>query len=142
MTPGFGTNVGHIRSMKVGIVSIAAALGWASAAVAEEGFAGLADPTRPVSAAAHVYVAEPVAAGPVLQSTLIAPGVKRAVISGKTYVVGDHLGKAVVSNIRPYEVVLNQDGRETRLRLVPALEKQTAGTPPLSTGGQMRGMNP
>jgi hypothetical protein len=63
---------------------------------------------------------------------MIAPGIKRAMISGKTYVVGDRLGTAAIADIHAYEVILRQDGRETRLRLVPAL----------GVGGRSKGVNP
>ena len=122
--------------MKIRMVSIAGMLVCASA-VAEEGFVGLADPTRPASA--HSYEAiEFVPTGPVLQSTFVAPGIKRAVISGKTYRVGERMGAAIIIDIRPYEVILNQDGRETRLRLVPVLAKDAVWAPT----GQMKRMNP
>jgi hypothetical protein len=103
------------------------------AAAGQDRFAGLVDPTRPSSAYADV---EPAYAGPVLQSTMIAPGTKRAIISGKTYRVGDPLGAAVVVDIRPYEVVLNQNGLESRLRLVPAVKGVSA-----AAGGQSKGVN-
>ena len=138
MMPSSGTNIGNIWSMKIAMVSIAGMLACASA-IAQEGFAGLADPTRPASASrSYVEVIEPIPAGPVLQSTIVAPGIKRAVISGKTYTVGERLGAAVVADIRSYEVILDQDGRETRLRLIPPLAKETMGAPT----GQMKGANP
>ncbi|MCK7577903.1 MAG: hypothetical protein MZV65_20445 [Chromatiales bacterium] len=37
--------------------------------------------------------------------------------------VGDRVGDAVVVDIRPYEVILNRGGRESRLRLVPRLDR-------------------
>lgn len=82
---------------------------------------GVADPTRPAGIAHEA--AEPVYAGPVLQSTIVAPNLKRAVISGRTYSIGDKLGAGVIVDIRSYEVVLDQGGRETRLRIVPRLMK-------------------
>jgi hypothetical protein len=87
---------------------------------------GLADPTRPGGLAAPAESSEPAYSGPVLQSTMIAPGSKRAVISGRTYAVGDRFGAAEIVDIRSYEVVLNQGGRETRLRIVPPLRKDAA----------------
>jgi hypothetical protein len=85
----------------------------------------LADPTRP-SAAGEAY--EPAAfAGPTLQSTVIANGERRAVISGRRYRVGDRLGVSVVAEILPYEVILRPAGGgagETRLRMLPRLAKE------------------
>lgn len=132
-----GMNIEVIRGMRIGMMYIAGALVGASA-IAAEGLAGLADPTRPGAAPAYVESAAPAAAGPVLQSTLIAPGVKRAMISGKTYTVGEKVGNAVVSDIRPYEVMLNQGGRETRLRLVPPLAKEATE----QSAGRKKGVNP
>jgi hypothetical protein len=86
---------------------------------------GLSDPTRP-GGVAPVESSAPVYAGPVLQSTMIAPDVRRAVISGKTYEVGDRFGEAQIVDIRAYEVVLNRGGRETRLRIVPPLVDDVA----------------
>jgi len=108
-------------------------LSWASVQ-ADDKLAGLADPTRPPSAVAPVSGSAPagiesVPTGPALQSTMIAPGRKRAVISGKTYSIGDSMGNATIVDIRQYEVVLEQGGRETRLRLVPSVTKETAGRP-------------
>jgi len=86
--------------------------------------AGLADPTRPS------YIAESHAAGtaprrgPVLESTFVSASQRRALISGRSYAVGDNLGGAVITDIQPYEVVLRQAGRESRLRLLPRLVKE------------------
>lgn len=85
----------------------------------------LADPTRP-SVAGEAYETMSFA-GPTLQSTVLAAGERRAVISGRSYRVGDRLGASVVAEILPYEVVLRPaDGGagETRLRLLPRLAKE------------------
>lgn len=90
-------------------------------------FAGLADPTRPAysieNGAAVVTAARPT--GPMLQSTFISASKRRAVISGKFYVVGDKFGGGTITDIQPYEVVLKKADRETRLRLLPKLAKET-----------------
>jgi hypothetical protein len=98
---------------------------------ADAGLAGFVDPTRPATAPRADAEATP--SGPVLQSTLIAPGIKRAVIGGKTYTVGERVGGATIVDIRSYEVVLEQGGRETRLRLVPVLAKETVAPPGAGT---------
>ncbi len=59
-----------------------------------------------------------------VQSILITPQRKQAVIHGRSVSVGDRVGDAVVVDILPYEVILNRSGRESRMRLVPRLEKQ------------------
>ncbi len=130
-----GTNIVNIYGMNIGMVSIAGLLVCA-AAIAEDGLAGLVDPTRPVNAS--VEIVEYLPAGPVLQSTMTAPGMKRAVISGQIYSVGERVGNRVITDIRPYEVILDQAGAETRLRLVPPLAKGTIGSP----SGYTKGVNP
>jgi hypothetical protein len=63
--------------------------------------------------------------GPMLQSTFISASQRRAVISGRSYTVGDKLGGGTITDIQPYEVVLKKADRETRLRLLPKLAKET-----------------
>ena len=77
----------------------------------------LSDPTRPDGGGAAV-----VPAGPVLQSTMVSAGRKLAIISGRLVGVGETVGRATVTDIRPYEVTLKQGDRETHLRLVPKLD--------------------
>jgi MSHA biogenesis protein MshK len=86
----------------------------AVAAVADVG--DLPDPTNPSGHAG--------AASSGVQSILITPQRRQAVIHGRTVRVGDRVGDAVVVDIQPYEVILNRGGRESRMRLVPRLEKQ------------------
>ena len=84
------------------------------------------DPTQPVgSVTTTARAAGPAApAGPVLQSTLVSPQRRVAVISGKQVRVGDKVNGAVVTEISPYEVRMKQGGRETTLRLLPKLNKE------------------
>lgn len=77
----------------------------------------LPDPTRPHGATAGSTARSGV------QSILISPQRKVAVVHGRTVTVGDRVGDAVVTDIRPYEVILNRGGRESRLRLVPRMDK-------------------
>lgn len=85
------------------------------------------DPTRPVdySAPAGGGIRAERSSGPVLQSTTVSPLRKRAVIDGKTVGVGDKVNDAKVIDIRPYEVVLRRGDRDTSLRLMPKLAKET-----------------
>ena len=92
---------------------------------ADDVSSGLVDPTRPSylgSTSATGMAAYH--AGPVLQSTFVSASQRRAVIDGKTYIVGDKFGGAVIIGIQSYEVVLERNGRETRLRLLPKLAKE------------------
>lgn len=98
--------------------------GFIPAGQAEDIPAGLADPTRPSYGGSPAEIAEQQPRGPVLQSTFVSTSQRRAVISGKSYRVGDKFGAGVITDISPYEVVLTQAGRETRLRLLPKVVKQ------------------
>jgi MSHA biogenesis protein MshK len=96
----------------------------------------LADPTRP-SAALDAGSGNPgagttdgtsalAASEPVLQSVLIAPGRKVAIISGETVKLGDKFGEARVVRITENEVVLRTDRDQQTLKLFPGLEKRRA----------------
>lgn len=61
---------------------------------------------------------------PVLQSTLVSPSRRLAVISGKRLRVGDHFNGAVITDISPYAVRMRKGGRETTLRLLPQFNKK------------------
>jgi hypothetical protein len=132
MTPVPGTKL-DIRTSKRGgigfaarraVVLMALMAGMVPGSQAEDTVSGLVDPTRPsyVGASAATKTQH---AGPVLQSTFVSASRQRAVISGTTYKVGDKFGGAMITDIQPYEVVLKQAGRETRLRLLPKLAKET-----------------
>ena len=81
----------------------------------------LPDPTRPANAAVSRSSAPAGPARPVLQSTIVSPGRKAAVISGTRVRIGDTFQGAVVTDIAPYEVRMNRGGREVVLRLAPKL---------------------
>lgn len=98
---------------------------WAQVGVAY----ALSDPTQPADYSTPAAAGAERARGPVLQSTFIAPGRKRAIIDGRSVGIGDRVHDAQVVDIRPYEVVLRQGGRETSLRLIPQLIKQKGGSP-------------
>ena len=85
----------------------------------------LSDPTRPMSfsaAGASPGSVEPL--GPVLQSTVVSPLRRSAVISGRTVKLGDSIDGAIVVDIQPYEVRLRRGQRETTLRMLPKLVKE------------------
>lgn len=97
-------------------------LAWSAAGTA----ASLSDPTRPPDFSPRTTRAAPAGpTGPVLQSTLVGPGRKTAIISGKHVQVGDTFQGAVITAITAYEVRMSKGGRETRLRLLPKLTKET-----------------
>lgn len=104
------------------LVVIVALLALPAAARAES----LPDPTRPANTAATVTIGGVVVnqpSGPVLQSTLVSPQRKSAVISGRQVKVGDTFQGATIVDITPYEVRMDRAGRETTLRLLPKLVK-------------------
>ncbi|HLD13254.1 MAG TPA: hypothetical protein VJB18_00895 [Burkholderiales bacterium] len=112
----------HIES---GARITAVALLLVSGAHASEELSKLPDPTRPYRPGAETPAgAREATTGSELQSTMISPTFRRAIISGRTYKVGDRIDGAVIADIQPYEVTLKRSGRETRLRLLPRLTKE------------------
>ena len=88
----------------------------------------LPDPTRPPSelgAAAASGAAVP-SGGPLLQSVLISPRHKVAIISGKMVALDGMYGSARVVKISEGEVVLNEGGSLQTLKLFPGVEKKTS----------------
>jgi hypothetical protein len=91
----------------------------------------LPDPTRPPPAFAAASGSEQAAlpgaaASPVLQSVLISPNRKSAIIGGKTVGIGDRYGDAQVVGIGEGEVVLKSGNKLRTLRLFPEVEKRKA----------------
>lgn len=86
--------------------------------------APLADPTRPPSAAADAAGEAAPRAGPQLQSVLISPARRVAVISGRAVALGDKYGEATVASITESAVLLQYAGRSETLRLIPGVEKR------------------
>jgi hypothetical protein len=128
---GTKLDIGSNKNAGVWVVACRAALvaagmaGFVAASQANDSLAGLADPTQPPYSGTSSASTAPKSTGPMLQSTFISTSQRRAVIGGKTYTVGDKYGGGVIADIQPYEVVLKQAGRETRLRLMPKLVKET-----------------
>lgn len=95
----------------------------------------LSDPTRPANA-----ILEAEATGsdapvlPVLQSVLISPKRKVAVISGQTLHVGEKFGAAMLIKINAQEVVLKNGTELQTLKLYPDIQKQMAGKPVKTNG--------
>jgi hypothetical protein len=109
---------------RAGLIVIGIA-GFVAGSQANDSLAGLVDPTQPAHSGTSGGTAVSRPTGPLLQSTFISTSQRRAVISGKTYKVGDKFGGGVIADIQPYEVVLKKADRETRLRLLPKLVKET-----------------
>jgi len=89
-----------------------------ASAHADDSLTGLIDPTRPYSAGAMSSQSR---GGLVLQSTLVSPRRRLAVINGHAFSVGERIGGAKIVAIRSYEVILSRAGKQNTLRLVPKL---------------------
>jgi MSHA biogenesis protein MshK len=125
-------NAGMNRSW-IGL-TVAVLGAWCAAgapALADEPMAGLPDPTRPSFAQGDG--AEGNAAGQhglVLQSVLIGPQRRLAVINGRTLAVGERIGDGTLTAIWPHEVVVKRASGEFTLRLVPRyVSRSTSATP-------------
>jgi len=108
----------------------------AQAIVAEAGAAppaeALADPTRPPYSGRGVGAEQAPVAGPELQSVLISPTRKVAVINGQTVPLGGKFRDATLTSITQSGVELHKGGRVEVLRLFPQVKKKPprGGTPP------------
>jgi hypothetical protein len=106
-------------------VLVAGMVGFVAGSQANDSLAGLVDPTQPAYSGTSGGTAASKPAGPLLQSTFISTSQRRAVISGKSYKVGDKFGGGIITEIQPYEVVMKRAGKESHLRLLPKLAKET-----------------
>ena len=142
------TNRAGLHAIGFGAVSAALALGCCSAAWGQ----ALSDPTRPAAAwlAAQPKTggAEVVEAAPRLQSLLIGPSRRYAIIEGQLVGVGDTFKDTRVVAVRPTGVVLrSQRGTET-LKIFPDVEKRAPAPPeaeakrPPRKGAQLRPKQP
>jgi hypothetical protein len=113
---------GILRAVLQAVLVTAGLAGIMTNSLADD-FAGLVDPTQPLYGAAAGSAQRPT--GSALQSTFVSASQRRAVINGRTYKVGDKYGGGTITDIQPYEVVVKQTNRETRLRLLPKLAKET-----------------
>lgn len=84
------------------------------------------DPTRPPAAlnSRPEPAAGTQAGGAVLQSVLISPTRKAAIISGRTVALGENFGDAKVVKITETEVVLRNGKEMQTLKLFPDIEKR------------------
>lgn len=97
--------------------------GYAAGAVAQT----LADPTRPPGSLADGGTA--VLSGPVLQSVMLSPGRKVAVISGEMVALGGRYGESRLVRLTENEAVLKNGGETTVLRLYPLVDKRSSTRP-------------
>jgi MSHA biogenesis protein MshK len=86
--------------------------------------APFADPTRPPNAPDAAPSQSGAPAGPRLESVLIAPDRRIAVISGKSVRLGDKYGEGRVVRITETEVAIREGGATQVLRLFPESERR------------------
>jgi hypothetical protein len=84
----------------------------------------LVDPTRPPNVAPESAGEAVEAPGPHLQSVLISPTRRSAVISGSAVALGGSYGNARVEEISELGVVLRYPDRREALKLLPAPHKR------------------
>lgn len=126
------------ESMKFSIVFL---VSMAFTAAASNALAAplLADPTRPPASFAQQGDNASVdpTGKPVLQSVIISPARKVAVISGQTLRLGDRFGDARLVKITETEVVLRAGNEYQSLKLYPQIEKK-ASSNRLAPGSEER----
>jgi len=98
----------------------------ASSVAVAAGAQGLTDPTRPPGALATA-AGEAVVSGPVLQSVMLSPTRKVAMISGEVVVLGGRYGSARLVKLSESEAVLRDGAEVTVLKLFPLVEKRMTG---------------
>lgn len=84
--------------------------------------APFADPTRPPSASAAGAAA--VSTGPRLESVLVSPARRVAVIDGKEYRAGEAFGDGRILSIAPAGVAIQRGSQTEILRLYPEYTKR------------------
>lgn len=100
------------------------ALACMTAAVAQP----LHDPTRPPAAMTQPADGTSDVDGPVLQSILVSPQRRFAVISGRTVQEGDTVGNARVARIADTQVFLRVGNEVRVLHMYPDIRKEFAAT--------------
>jgi len=108
------------RLPAIGILLLAAAAARA---------APFTDPMRPPSAAGIEAPGPTAVDGPRLESVLIAPDRRVAVINGQQVSVGGKVGSGEVVRITESEVVIRGVGGDATLKLVPEYMKRPASLP-------------
>jgi hypothetical protein len=104
------------------LIVLGVGLGLACAAPAQT--RPLVDPTRPPSVGAQPAAEAAALEGPRLQSVLISPTRRAAVISGTAVALGGGYGDAKVEEISESAVVLRYPDRRETLLLLPGRDKR------------------
>jgi len=95
---------------------------WAASSCARA--QALSDPTRPPSASPAAGQPDAGTGGPRLQSILLSPGRKIAIIDGQTVALGGKIGDATLVRIAEAGVVLKRGDELETLPLLPAAAKK------------------
>ncbi len=85
----------------------------------------MTDPTRPPTEHVVADGGEPAAAGaPVLQSVMITPTLKAAIINGEMVKLGGKFGNAQLVKVSESEVVLKSGDETQVLKMYPGVDKR------------------
>lgn len=109
-----------------GLKQLLLALPFAAALVANANAEELVDPTRPSHVAAASDSNTTRAPAWHVESIIVSPGRRLAVVNGRVVGVGDRIGGAKVTEILPYEVRLEYQGEIRRISLVATRVKNPA----------------
>lgn len=82
------------------------------------------DPSRPPSGYADVENSGVASVGPVLQSVMITPTLKAAIINGEMVKLGGKFGNAHLVKVSENEVVLRNNEEIQVLKMYPGVEKR------------------
>jgi len=115
------------------LVLILAAL---PAAVAAQ---GMLDPTQPPAPLLAPGAGGDASTGPLLQSVIITPTQRSAIIGGQRVRLGGKYGDARVVKITASEVVLRSTGSDETLRMYPDVEISPVKPPPAASSHKARG---
>jgi len=88
------------------------------------------DPTRPPPGVYAPESAEKATGAPVLQSVMITPTARTAIIGGEEVKLGAKFGDARVIKITETEVVLRTTGGTETLKMYPGVEMKAVQPPP------------
>jgi MSHA biogenesis protein MshK len=101
----------------------------AALAMAESALAQLTDPTRPPNLSGLPFGAEVAApSGPILQSIVLSPTRRLALINGKLTGIGDRVGAATLVGIDFDSVRLREGGGTKVVKLLPEVQKRDKDT--------------
>ena len=128
------------RSVATRRIALIAAMFLFPVAVSSQGIA--IDPTRPpVGYLATEADAGEGGGGMMLQTIMISPTQKTAIINGVVVKLGEKYGDAVLTRVAENEVVLRSGGVNRVLKLYPGVDKREAGQPTATAiprGGRTR----